>query len=147
MIRIRAIMWTGLAAYAAACKGQDAHIEFVYAAQPGQPAIDYLIAIVGEDKAHRPGIHPGDRFTMDFRADGGSPMVVVNYAVGEKRYAWSGPGIAAGKRYGLEVHISADNSVVSRHCIRPCELERVKLEKAQPATQIWPRRDGGAPAE
>jgi hypothetical protein len=50
----------------------------------------------------------------------------------------------AGKRYAIEIQIGVDNSVMSRHCIRPCELEHVKLEKGLPATQMWPRRDGGA---
>jgi hypothetical protein len=131
----------------AACKGQDAHAEFVYAASADVPEITYLVAVVGNDKAHRPSIRPGDRFEMDFRADGGGPRIDVNYSVGGKEFGWVGPEIPAGQRYDIEIQIAADQSVMSRYCVRPCELARVKLAKAQPATQMWPRQDGGAPAE
>jgi hypothetical protein len=52
---------TALLASASGCKGEDAHVEFVYAAQHGEPMVQYLVGIVGEHKAHHRDIRPGDR--------------------------------------------------------------------------------------
>jgi hypothetical protein len=76
----------------------------------------------GADTAWWPTIAPGDSVGVLLRPDGAPPQLELSFEIAHLPYRWSGPRMAVGTGYAIDIHVADNGAVTGQPCLFPCSL-------------------------
>jgi hypothetical protein len=76
----------------------------------------------GADKSWWQTIAAGDSVGVLLRPDGEPPQLEISFEIGHLPYRWTGPQIAVGTGYAIDIHVADNGAVTAQHCLFPCSL-------------------------